>query len=96
VPSPLQGYGVLQQAKVVSHKVLHPLIGRFMHDTPTPQEKYRSAVDAALGLPDIGAAKPESIPRMMVKSFRAVYETFNGQECTDNWISNLSTAGEVA
>jgi len=86
------GYNAFHQAKVASHKVLQPLIGRFMHDTPEPQELYQSAIRAVLSLPEMYQARAEEVPRIMVNSLRATYERFNGQGCTDDWIESLKHA----
>lgn len=90
-----QGYDASHQTKVASHKVLHALIGRFVHDTPDPQEDYRAAIDAALRLADMDVSKPRELPRMQAKALRLLYESFNGQECNNNWIASLAEAGET-
>lgn len=88
-----QGYKDWHQSIVVSRKILFPLVGRFMHDTPDPQEKYRRAIDEAL---HISVSNTNGDPlRIQAKLLRSLYEAFNGQECTSRWHKGLADAGET-
>ena len=91
----LQGYDASHQLMVASHKILYPLIGRFVHDTPDPQDMYRSSIESALRIAHLRVTNPSELPRMQARSLRALYERFNGQECTNNWIASMAESGEV-
>ena len=82
--------------KVASHKVLFPLVGRFMHDTPDPQAKYRAGIDQALAIADVkDNHSKEDLARLQAKMLRSLYEKFNGQECTSSWLESLTDDRET-
>jgi hypothetical protein len=88
----LQGYDASHQAKVTARKVLYPLIGRFMHDTPMPQDKYRAAVDAALHVPDTFNGSASVMTSAMSRALADVYKSYGGHKCSKSWMDSLEEA----
>lgn len=87
-----QGYDASHQAKVTARKVLYPLIGRFMHDTPMPQDKYRAAVDAALHVPDTFNGSASVMTSAMSRALADVYKSYGGHKCSKSWMDSLEEA----
>jgi len=83
------GYDASHQAKVAAKKVMFPLIGRFTHDTPVPQDRYRAGVDSALHLPETHNGSASDIAAIMSKALVDLYNEYGGHKCANRWLQSL-------
>lgn len=74
---------------MAAKKVMFPLIGRFTHDTPVPQDRYRAGVDSALHLPETHNGSASDIAAIMSKALVDLYNEYGGHKCANRWLQSL-------